>query len=265
MINRARTAARVLLGRKPAGREITVLDDDLFIVSYPKSGNTWTRFLIGNLLNADDPVTFANVEDKVPDIYVNTDERLLTIPRPRVLKSHESFDPRYRKTVYIVRDPRDVALSYYYFQIKQRHITDALPFVSFLEQFVAGEVDGYGSWGENVGSWLGARRHSERFLLARYEDILADPSRELKRVATFAGFKAEEVQIQAAVERSSADRMRSMERQHGQLWKPIKNSRSDIPFVRAAKQKQWTTEMPQACARIIECEWRDSMTELGYL
>jgi len=45
---------------------MTVFPDDLFVVSYPRSGNTWTRFLLGNLIYQDEPITFANVERRLP-------------------------------------------------------------------------------------------------------------------------------------------------------------------------------------------------------
>ena len=57
------------MGQVPAGRRLTVFRDDVFLVSYPRSGNTWTRFLIGNLLDQEDPVTFANIESRIPEIY----------------------------------------------------------------------------------------------------------------------------------------------------------------------------------------------------
>jgi len=44
-----------------AGRRLTVLSDDTFIVSYPRSGNTWARFLIANFFY--DEVSFANIDD----------------------------------------------------------------------------------------------------------------------------------------------------------------------------------------------------------
>ena len=76
-----------------AGRGLTIRDDDIFIVSYPKSGNTWTRFLLGNLCYKDGTISFANIENKVPDIYKNTNRALLRLAGPRLLKSHEYFDP----------------------------------------------------------------------------------------------------------------------------------------------------------------------------
>src|SRR4051794_3610937 len=98
-------AWRAAFGLNPAGRRLTVLPDDIFIVSYPRSGNTWTRFLIGNLLSPNSPVTFANVESRIPEIYLCTDQQLRELAKPRIMKSHEYFDPRYKKIIYLVRDP----------------------------------------------------------------------------------------------------------------------------------------------------------------
>jgi len=38
------------------------------------------------------------------------------------MKSHEPFDVRFRKVIYLVRDPRDVAVSEYHFDLKKRYI-----------------------------------------------------------------------------------------------------------------------------------------------
>src|SRR5262250_161756 len=118
---------KYMLGRDIAGRTLAVRPDDVFLVSYPRSGNTWTRFLVANLLHPHEPATFANIERMVPDIYVNSQVALLRVPHPRVLKSHEPFDPRYKKVVYIVRDPRDVAVSMYHWEIKRGRIREECP------------------------------------------------------------------------------------------------------------------------------------------
>lgn len=85
--------ARVVTGRQMAGRNLTVFPDDIFLTSYPRSGNTWSRFLIGNLIYQDEPTTFLNVEERIPEIYFNSDHRLRALIRPRILKSHECFQP----------------------------------------------------------------------------------------------------------------------------------------------------------------------------
>src|SRR5580693_10555254 len=159
LINHLGKITDTALDRNPAGRNVTVLPGDVFIVSYPRSGNTWTRFLIGNLIYQDEPVTFANVESRIPEIYFNSDHRLRRLPRPRILKSHESFQPQYPRVIYIVRDPRDVAVSFYHHNVKARNISDDYPIASFVPRFIAGEFDRkFGSWRDNVLSWTVLRK-----------------------------------------------------------------------------------------------------------
>ena len=87
-------AIKYLLGTDIAGRNLAVYPDDTFIVSYPRSGNTWTRFLVGNLISPDQPATFANIERLVPDAEAQSSRYLKRVPRPRVIKSHQYFDHR---------------------------------------------------------------------------------------------------------------------------------------------------------------------------
>src|SRR5881227_2930975 len=104
MIYGIKSVVQYLLGWDIADRDVAVYPDDVFLVSYPRSGNTWIRFLIGNLIYPNDPVTFANLEQRIPSIYTYPNHVLRRLPR--VLKSHEVFDPRYPRVIYIVRDPR---------------------------------------------------------------------------------------------------------------------------------------------------------------
>src|SRR5947207_1040125 len=177
---------RILMGQVPAGRRLTVFPDDVFVVSYPRSGNTWTRFLIGNLLNQDEPVTFSNVESRIPEIYFNSDRQMRRLTRPRILKSHECFDPRYLRTIYIVRDPRDVAVSFYHHNIKAGNLPDGYPMDDFIVRFMAAEFDTkWGSWADNVMSWICLREHQANFLSLTYEQMQKDPARELGKIANF--------------------------------------------------------------------------------
>jgi hypothetical protein len=266
MMKRIKLAAGILLGRASiaAGRSLTVYADDRFVVSYPRSGNTWVRFLVGNLIH-DDPVTFTNVEQRVPDIYQNSDDELQKMIRPRLLKSHEYFDPRYGMVLYMVRDPRDVAVSYYHYHLKTRRIEDGYPLERYVSRFVSGELDPFGSWQENVGSWLGARQGSSGFLLIRYEEILERPQRELFRIASFLGIPTEAEDAERAVQASSWANMREMESQQSHLWQTTKKSRKDKPFVRAGESGAWQGVLSRVSAEEIESAWGTQMKSLGYL
>ena len=265
LLGRGRLTVNYLLGRQTMVQAVKGFDDDTWIVSYPRSGNTWTRFLVANLVARGEPVDWSNIERWVPDIYVNRDSKLRLLPRPRYLKSHEAYRPDYRRVVLIVRDPRDVALSYYHFLQKSNVIPVNCPITDFMATFLDGQIDSYGSWGENVGSWLGARRGTRDFIVIRYEDLLASPEEQLSRVAAMLHLPADNGQLRRAVENSRADRMRELEQSQTGQHKYLKSSRPDIPFVRLARSGQWRTELPAQGAQQIENAWGPVMRELGYL
>jgi Sulfotransferase domain len=282
-----------VLGRsKPHERAIPIRPDDIFVVSFFKSGNTWTRFLIGNLLNPDRPVTFERVEHISPDIYQFQHRGYQKLLSPRVIKSHECFDPRYRRVIYIVRDPRDVAISLYHFLRKNKVINDAFPLVTYAsEWFIQGKGCGR-TWQEHVGSWmvnvksfprisglhgspnnscdalslphLGACGHGRQFLLVRYEDLIADPYEGLARIGKFLSVDASAERITQAVERSSADKMRRLEQTDRDRWFMTRGTRKDINFVREAKSEQWKTALPAESVAKIESAGGHIMELLGY-
>ena len=265
LLGRIRMAFNYALGRQAMIKGVTSYDDDVWIVSYPKSGNTWTRFLIANLVAGDKAVDWSNIERIVPDIYFNRDPLLKDLPRPRYFKSHEGYRPDYRRVVFIVRDPRDVAVSYYHFVRKTKMLPADATMDDFMRKFIDGQIDPYGNWGENVGSWLGARRGSDNFLVVRYEDLLENAEAELARIADMLGLVADERLFRHAVENSRADRMRELEQEQRRGHKMLKRSRADIPFVRAAKSGQWRTDLPPEAVQQIESAWGSVMRELGYL
>jgi len=263
--NRFRYGIRALLGKNPAGRRLTVFPDDVFIVSYPRSGNTWIRFLVGNLLDPDNPITFANVESRVPEIYFFSDQQLLARARPRILKSHEYFDPRYKRTIYVVRDPRDVAVSLYYYRMKRKTIPQGYALEEFIPRFVAGEFFDYcGSWEEHVLSWHATRKSHAESLFLRYEDLLANPEQELARIACVLHADGVPGQVARAVELSSAARMRNLEEKHSSEWRLTRGTRQDIAFVRQAKSGGWRSELSAPLVRTIEQAWGATMKNLGY-
>ncbi len=268
LINHMGKIVDVALDRHPAGRSVTVLPGDVFIVSYPKSGNTWTRFLVGNLVYQDEPVTFANVESRLPSLYVHSDRKLRKLPR--ILKSHDCFDPRYKTVIYIVRDPRDVLVSAYHYAIKLGIVPDNWLIEKFVPALLDGSFDSgllvnprWGSWYDNVASWL-AMKDNRNFLLLRYEDMLDHPERELAKVADFLSLESTPERLARAVRLSSADHMRELERVQAAEWSLTKNTRPDMAFVRTARAGTWRSELPPQAVTDIETAWGPLMRTLGY-
>jgi hypothetical protein len=264
-------AGRVLTGRQIAGRNSTVFADDVFLVSYPRSGNTWLRFLLGNLIDTETPVTFSNLESRIPEIYFNRDRSLRALPRPRMLKSHESFQPHYPRVIYLVRDPRDVAVSYYHHNVKARNIAGDYSMEKFVPRFIAGEFDRkFGTWRDNALSWLAARGEDPTFFMIRYEDLQSDLEGTLGKIGRFlerCNFRpivSDAAARRRAIELSSPDRMRALEAQQSKDWVLTKHTRADKPFVRTAIVGAWKSQLPAESAKAIESAWGDQMRRLGY-
>jgi Sulfotransferase domain len=288
-------AGKYVLEREFPWRSHEVWPDDIFLVSFPKSGNTWTRFLVGNLIRPEDPVSFMNIERVVPDLAALPRKDFRRVPRPRIIKSHDCFDPRYRRVIYIVRDPRDVAVSSYYYAKKMRNITDSTSIHAYITTDFMAKADYSGTWGEHVGSWLinadnaaafvalncrgsdqagfravatpdrlGARGHGREFLLLRYEDLLEDTQGGLLGIARFLGLDVGPDRIRLAVERSSARNMRKLESVQNRQWITTRESRKDIQFVREAKSGQWHEHLAPESVAAIQSAWGHLMALLGY-
>jgi hypothetical protein len=262
---------RVVTGRQVAGRNLTVFPDDVFLTSYPRSGNTWTRFLIGNLIYQNEQTTFANVEKRIPEIYFNSDHGMRALPRPRILKSHECFQPHYPRVIYIVRDPRDVAVSFYHHNVKAGNIPDDYPMEDFVPRFIAAEFDHkWGTWAEHVQSWLLLRGNHSGFILMRYEQMKENTAQELGRLATFLDLcRFRQIdhspeKIQRAIDLSSPERMRKLEKEQSADWVLTKKTRADKPFVRTATSGGWKTTLSPASVAAIEAAWGPLMGSLGY-
>lgn len=255
-----------ILARTPAGRNLTVFPEDTFIVSYFRSGSTWSRFLFGNLIHEHEAVTFTNMERLVPFIYNHPDRILRGLPR--VLKSHECFDPRYPRVIYIVRDPRDVAVSFYFYNIKVRVIPDGYSMEKFVARWMSAKVVDYadrvGSWQDHVLSWVRLRQGKPGFVLVRYEDLLRDPEKILVELAPFVGIVPTPERIERAVRLSSVSHMQSLEEKQAQEWITTKGTRQDIPFVRSAKAGEWRKRLPPGAVKMLEDAWGATIKELGY-
>ena len=263
--------ANYFLERDIAGRTLYKLPDDTFLVAYPGSGGQWLRRLVANLMDPSNPPTGTNVIARVPDLYHLSRRGFAKIRRPRIIFSHECFDAEYGRVAYLVRDPRDVAVSFYEQGRKGGSIERSLS----LEQFVSTSfmrTDEYqggwseefsgsiqansgfayrsrlkdeflgtpASWGENVMSWMGARGLDPKsLLLIRYEDLFSDPGGELGRVAEFL----------------------PLDRASGRIESALRAAQGQATPESPGK---WRTVLPESEVQAIESEWGPVMTAMGY-
>jgi hypothetical protein len=261
----ARRAAYRLLQKlqvAPAGNTLTVLPDDVFVVSYPRSGNTWLMFMLATLVKRK-KVNFLNWTETLPDIYYCTNRQMLRLERPRLIKSHEPFDPRYPKVICLVRDGRDVMVSYYYFLKKFEHYAKRPG--EFVAEFTWCDFSHYLSWAENVRSWLKNRGEVKGgFLLLRYEDLRNDVHAEMKNVLGFLGVRRSDAELDEAIGLYSLENMKRLEKESVQGDARFEKSDQSISFVRSGKEGSWKELLSEEEKEEVKAAFGDLLIELGY-
>ncbi len=140
-----------------APKELRIEADDKFIVSYPRSGQTWIRSLLTAVRYPDLDWTDKHVDYMIPDFRRATPAERFLMKRPRIFKSHEYYNPRYKNVVYIVRDVRAVALSLWNWRSKMavgnKWRYEGKFDLLFIEQFIEGKIFP-GSYKEHYHGWL---------------------------------------------------------------------------------------------------------------
>lgn len=196
--------------------------DDVFIVTYPRSGTTLMQMMLYQLTGSGG-MEFFHISQFVPwfETSLLDGRDLASLPSPRCFKSHLNHKrmPRYPgRFIYVVRDGMDVAVSYYH--LRRTHHGYKGSFEEFLDEFLAGDV-AYGSWFDHVAGW--ARRASDdRVLWLRYEELCSDLGTHIRRVADFCDWELAEDRISEIAHRCSFEYMKAHEDkfdlQHEELW-----------------------------------------------
>jgi Sulfotransferase domain len=214
----------------------------VWLASYPKSGNTWLRFLLGDLLGG--PIERSDeLGTRVPDAHKIEDWTRLDRGRRHYVKTHWAFDQvkvahQCEGAVQIVRNPFDVlAANFNFYLLTSASELDARGDVAFerlrrayVERFIQWRGDlrwlplGAGSWQSHVRSWIDAAARRP-VLRLRYEDLLARPGPEVARLVAFLGLDANAAEIEGAIRRSSFGALRALEgreiraRRSGLFWR----------------------------------------------
>ena len=158
---------------------------DVHIVTYPKAGTSWIQE-VAWLVNHDaDFERSSRVPSSKRTVYIELDlpgaDKLTQLEAaigPRHIKWHHSADLLPRRVVeegrfiYLMRNPKDVAVSWYHFQRMNQLYAFTGSFDDFFDHFLEGEV-AYGSYWHNVLSWW-ARRAQSNVLFLTYEEMHLD-------------------------------------------------------------------------------------------
>lgn len=285
-------------GARPAGAAAKNLQSIVWLASYPKSGNTWSRIFLANyLLGTLEPIPINQVHrigigDSVANAYrivaggrfdpMDTMGHLRL--REKVMrgivnngadlnfvKTHNARDrafgvelilPRYtRAAVYILRDPLDVAVSY------ARHYgqtpSEAARAISRPDNTTAADATSVkqylGNWSDHVTGWTATTDFPVRVM--RYEDMKADPEKAFAGLLGFLGIPADAERLERAIRFSSFDEMRRQE----SATPFIERSANLDRFFHTGETGQWKETLSPEDVAFLRERHGDVMSRFGYL
>jgi aryl sulfotransferase len=273
----------------------------IWIASYPKSGNTWFRILLSNLLSgADKPANINNLEvayassrtmfdnnigfetsdltaDEIerlrPELYIHLAE---DAEEPLFMKIHDAYTyvagnlpliPAEATTgaIYFIRNPLEVAVSFAH----HSGWTYDASIINIADNAFAlcQKTDLlHNQLRQKLLSWSGhvlswVDRAPFPVCILRYEDMKTQPLETFTKAVRFAGLTHSTEQIQKAIAFSSFDIVQRQEEAEGFQEK---DPRSDL-FFRKGEVGSWRDELtPEQAQRIVN-DHREVMTRFGYL
>lgn len=271
----------------------------VWLASYPKSGNTWLRAFLHNLLrNPATPMDINELDkfclgDSQAPWYMQvsggrspagmTKEDLA----PLRTKVHEAFtqahpDSVFAKThnilggfagvplvsmeytvgaIYVLRNPLDVCLSVAdHFGLS---LDDAIAFLANpnagTENTEVNAFEFYGTWSQHVRSWTD--NDSPGLMHVRYEDMLDKPRQTFGSVAKFLGLSPPRDRLDKAIKFSSFKVLRNQESKSGFR----ERSQYSEHFFRVGRAGQWRNKLSAAQVDAVVSAHREQMTRFGYL
>lgn len=270
----------------------------IWLASYPKSGNTWMRSFLHNLLtDAREPADINELDQFcVGESGIGWYQRHTAMPLDRLtfeelarirplaqadltrvhsdsvfVKTHNFLGSSFGQplhnmdvtagAIYIVRNPLDVVLSVAnHFGITVDEAIAQLANPSTGTALTDLHVpEFHSSWSIHVESWTGAP--SPNLLVLRYEDLLAEPRRYFGRVAKFLGLRPPEERLARAIRNSSFKILKEQEQRKGFKERPELAQ----AFFREGRKDQWREKLLPDQVRQIISDHHVQMARFGYI
>ena len=240
--------------------------DDIFIVTYPKSGTTLMQMMLYQL-TTDGSMDIPHIGSVSP--WFETE--LMTVrnaavgkafealPSPRFFKSHFGREalPRQGRFIYVVRGVRDVLDSAYNHQnLMTGRDHDRVDFVSWLLRAHNPQL----SWFANLESWR-PHRKDDNVLFLTFEEIVRDLEGTVRKVAAFCGIAIDESSMPRILERCSVGFMK----QHWDKFDPRlrRLSRTPTEFIRRGVPGTGRRELTPEQEEIVSRRLKELATKLN--
>lgn len=220
---------------------------DIILVSFPRSGNTWCRYLIADLIlqslnyetNTNLPIEYYKV---IPSIYTHDIDESISAQFKlpfRVIKSHENIDAENRKTIYIFRKADDALCSYFHF-LRNKNNPKKDPEVALgINIFCLLHMR---NWINHMQEALkNYEKNPKNYCLLCYEYMHKDPKLQLQSVVHFLNLDGKNINI-----------ARALQNHHFEARKFVASKEERLFFTRKGKTNSAKDELLAPVSSIIQ-------------
>ncbi|XP_004674152.1 PREDICTED: amine sulfotransferase-like [Condylura cristata] len=250
--------------------DFEIRDDDVFIVTYPKSGTIWTQHILTLIYfekyrNRTENMT---VNYRTPYFeYKKTKIDFLNRPSPRLFCSHlpyylvpKGLKSKKAKIIYIYRNPKDVLISYYHFSNFFSGFEPSQSIECFIERFLDGKVVG-SLWFDHIRGWY-EHRHDFNILFVMYEEMKKDLRSSVQKISRFLEKELSEEDLDAVVNQATFENMKTNPLvNHDAIAKCYIGIRTDGSVLRKGTIGDWknhlTVEQNERFDRIFQKRMKD--------
>ena len=267
----------------------------IWLASYPKSGNTWVRLFLDNLLSGEKDFNinnnsigqfplrshFLNLSANINDqnefakYCILAQQKLNLDNSTKLLKTHNAYvsfkndwfsdEMNTKAYIYLVRDPRSVVLSLASHQnVSVERAADLMLNEGLYGSEDADDliIDIRSSWRINYLSWKKEKKF--KGLIIKYEDLKNNPFKNFTKILnflkSFMNIEINEEKTKKCIELCDFQRLKNLENKLG-----FDESISSNAFFRKAELEEWKKSLDIKIKNKIESNFKNEMKELGYL
>ncbi|XP_070589503.1 amine sulfotransferase-like [Erythrolamprus reginae] len=249
-----------------------IQDDDIFLITYPKSGTVWTQNILSLIFYEGhrDGTENITVIERIPWLEYNIFKTDLTkLPSPRVICSHlpyylvpKGLRNKRTKIIYVFRNPKDVLVSMYHFHKISVTLETPKDFDTFMEKFLAGKV-GNSLWLDHIEGWY---THKDDFniLFLSYEEMKRDLRSSVLKICNFLGKELSEKVVDDVVHKATFDSMRADSRVNYRFIPSDQIDFSKGDFLRKGIVGDWKNIMTVAQSERFDHVFKERMEKLPF-
>lgn len=219
---------------------------DQILAGFPKTGSTWVRYFLYTLLNQEGDYkekTIDAMNSALPEFANESFFKVWQFKEcARIVKTHQKRLPLFRrnKVALIVRDPRDIVVSYYHYASGLK----SADFSGGIFEALRHRKLGAKAFFQHYATWVEAAD-----IILRYEDLKDEPFLGFSKLASFFGIERSPEQIQRAIEAANFSNMRIAQGKSANLKSEFKDGHQ---FVRSGKKGQWQDLFTEADVQYYE-------------